>query len=300
MQFKNYFPLFALALLLVACGEGSDYQKTSVGNFDIQFIEDEAGESPNVGDFVEMYATIESWKEGDPEDQRTVVWSNERNNGGKSVKYQIPDPSDVRLGRPTADVAALLEMSPGDSIVTFDLADSMTRKPPGDFTHLYYNIRLLTVQSEAEYQRIEGEKMKEMEAKAATIKDELNLVLADYRDNKLGDRLVDIGNGMKKVVLEEGNGTQPELGDEIAAMYYGALVDGTRFDDSYSRGEPYSFALGTGSVIQGWHKGFATMTEKEKAILFIPPALGYGAAGSPPRIPGDSELAFLVELTAIN
>ncbi len=66
----------------------------------------------------------------------------------------------------------------------------------------------------------------------------------------------------------------------------GALTDGTVFDSSYKRGDPISFTLGKGQVIKGWDQGIAGMCVGEKRKLRIPPHLGYGEHGSPPKIPG--------------
>ena len=61
-----------------------------------------------------------------------------------------------------------------------------------------------------------------------------------------------------------------------------------------SRGQPLTFQLGTGRVIKGWDQGLVGMCEGEKRKLIIPPELGYGASGSPPKIPGNSVLVFEV------
>ena len=90
--------------------------------------------------------------------------------------------------------------------------------------------------------------------------------------------------------------TTPKIGDEIIAHYAGRLLDGTAFDSSYQRGTPFTFRLGTGAVIKGWDEGFLTMKKGEKRTLIIPHWLGYGAKGSPPKIPGKATLIFEVEL----
>merc|ERR1719238_1465437 len=83
--------------------------------------------------------------------------------------------------------------------------------------------------------------------------------------------------------------------------YRGTLhEDGSEFDSSYDRGEPLSFTLGSGQVIKGWDQGLLGMCVGEKRKLVIPPELGYGATGAPPKIPGNSVLIFEVELTKID
>lgn len=85
-------------------------------------------------------------------------------------------------------------------------------------------------------------------------------------------------------------------GDFLHIHYSGKLEDGTEFDSSYSRNQPLTFTLGAGQVIKGWDQGLLGMCEGEKRKLVIPPDLGYGSSGAPPKIPGDAVLIFEVEL----
>jgi peptidylprolyl isomerase len=87
-----------------------------------------------------------------------------------------------------------------------------------------------------------------------------------------------------------------QAGNEVTAHYTGKLLDGTVFDSSVSRGQPFKFVLGQGKVIRGWDEGFATMRKGEKAILECKPEYAYGARGSPPKIPANATLRFEVEL----
>ena len=79
-------------------------------------------------------------------------------------------------------------------------------------------------------------------------------------------------------------------------VYAGTLKDGTKFDSSVDRNEPFKFQLGQGMVIKGWDIGFASMKKGEKAVLTITSDYGYGDRGSPPKIPGGATLIFEVEL----
>lgn len=100
-------------------------------------------------------------------------------------------------------------------------------------------------------------------------------------------------------VIEEGDGPQAEVGDFVSVHYIGTLEDGTEFDNSYDRGQPFQLILGAGQVIPGWEIGLLKMNEGGKAIFTIPPELGYGAQGSPPTIPPGATLTFEVELVEI-
>jgi FKBP-type peptidyl-prolyl cis-trans isomerase len=92
-----------------------------------------------------------------------------------------------------------------------------------------------------------------------------------------------------------GTGKEAQSGSVVFVHYTGKLQDGTIFDSSIPRGEPFSFQLGVGQVIQGWELGITGMKVGGKRTLTIPPELGYGtqAVGS---IPSNSTLIFDVEL----
>lgn len=92
-----------------------------------------------------------------------------------------------------------------------------------------------------------------------------------------------------------GDGKEVKSGDTVVIHYSGTLADGTKFDSSYDRGEPYETPIGTGAVIQGWDQGVVGMKVGGKRKLTIPPHLGYGdqAMGT---IPPNSTLIFDVEL----
>lgn len=101
--------------------------------------------------------------------------------------------------------------------------------------------------------------------------------------------------------LEEGSGPAAKAGDEVSVNYVGVnYKSGSEFDASWSRGEPFTFALGSGMVIPGWEEGIVGMKVGGRRQLVIPPELGYGAAGSPPAIPPNETLVFVVDLEAIN
>ncbi len=96
----------------------------------------------------------------------------------------------------------------------------------------------------------------------------------------------------------KGKGPEAVRGKTVSVHYTGWLTDGTRFDSSVG-GEPFSFTLGAGEVIDGWDRGVAGMRVGGKRKLTLPPELGYGAAGAPPEIPPDATLVFEVELLGV-
>ncbi len=103
-------------------------------------------------------------------------------------------------------------------------------------------------------------------------------------------------SGLQYVVVEEGSGdATPKQGANVTAHYTGKLLDGTKFDSSYDRGQPIQFPVGAGRVIKGWDEAFLSMKKGEKRVLIIPSHLGYGPSGRGP-IPPNATMVFDVEL----
>jgi FKBP-type peptidyl-prolyl cis-trans isomerase len=95
-----------------------------------------------------------------------------------------------------------------------------------------------------------------------------------------------------------GKGGRARRGERLTTNYVGALYDGTVFDSSWRRDETFTFTLGSGEVISGWERGLVGMRVGGQRELIMPPALGYGEAGSPPRVPPRATLVFVVDLLA--
>ena len=105
---------------------------------------------------------------------------------------------------------------------------------------------------------------------------------------------------LKIEILKEGTGEQAKNGDVAVVHYTGTLEDGTKFDSSVDRGQPFSFVLGAGGVIQGWDQGVLGMKVGEKRKLTIAPELAYGEHGAGGIIPPNATLIFEVELLEIH
>lgn len=113
-------------------------------------------------------------------------------------------------------------------------------------------------------------------------------------------RLVTYPDGLKLYVVEHGPGDYPLPGDHVILHYQGRLQDGTVFDASYDRGEPFSFTIGAGKVIAGIESAMKQLRLGSKAIAVVPPSLGYGDGGErkelPPKIPANATLTFHLDL----
>ena len=108
---------------------------------------------------------------------------------------------------------------------------------------------------------------------------------------------------MTELKIEEtkvGTGAEAVTGNSVMVHYTGWLTNGTKFDSSKDRKEPFSFQLGAGQVIKGWDQGVAGMKVGGIRKLTIPASLGYGARGAGDVIPPNATLVFEVELLGVN
>lgn len=109
--------------------------------------------------------------------------------------------------------------------------------------------------------------------------------------------VITTASGLQYQVLREGNGQSPKATDTVECHYEGTLIDGTKFDSSYDRGQTATFPLN--QVIAGWTEGLQLMKEGGKYRFFIPYELGYGERGAGASIPPFSTLVFDVELVSV-
>jgi len=107
------------------------------------------------------------------------------------------------------------------------------------------------------------------------------------------------GTGIRYIIQVPGTGDCPQPGDIVALIYAGRFLNGTVFDQHIDREHPFQFRVGRNQVIEGWDQFMQLMKKGERCVVIIPPELAYGMRGSPPRIPRDKTLVFLIELLDI-
>merc|ERR1712083_326765 len=111
-------------------------------------------------------------------------------------------------------------------------------------------------------------------------------------------KMLNMGKGLKYRDMKQGSGQTVGNGDKVSVYYVGQTDDKKVFDKCIS-GKGFEFTIGKGEVIKGWDMGLKGMKKGGKRKLIIPAKLGYGAQGSPPKIPGGATLTFTIELKNI-
>lgn len=159
------------------------------------------------------------------------------------------------------------------------------------------NLEILRVGDEAEqwnaldaFDSFESSKAKRLEEERKLQAAELNKVAAGFDETP---------SGLRYKIIENGNGSKAEKGQQVSVHYEGALLNGQVFDSSYQRNQPIDFQLGTGQVIPGWDEGISLLKVGDKARFVIPPDLAYGSAGAGGVIPPNATLLFDVELVKV-
>ncbi len=117
-------------------------------------------------------------------------------------------------------------------------------------------------------------------------------------ENKSKDGVQSTESGLQYTIIEEGQGTPPGINDFVTTHYQGTLIDGTKFDSSYDRGQPVEFPVS--GVIPGWTEALQLMKPGSKWKLYIPPELAYGESGVGAMIGPNSTLIFDIELLEVD
>ena len=220
-----------------------------------------------------------------------------RSQGGGPSSFPVPTKEQMgQMPKVPAFLDAILMMSEGDSATAYMVLDStMKRGLPENlkkYDEVRFEIAVVDVVTVAEKEQAK----KEAEARMQGVATAVSATAKEYTEGKLAGKLSTLPSGLKVLVVEKGSGAAVAAGEKVETMYYGCLTDGTRFDDSFSRGEPLGFEVGSGQMIAGYDEGVQQINHGGKAYFFLPYQLAYGEAGSPPMIPAKAELIFYVEV----
>ncbi len=278
----------AFSMLTVHAQSDQDWQKTKSGLKYKFFKQHPEAAKPNLGDMVTVTGF---YKTGD-----TVFFDSRKS----------PTPYIFPVMEPTypGDIFEGLKMlGIGDSAVFSINADSLFLKTfrvksvpayvkQGNDVKFY--VKLLKIQPKEEFQK-EMQAKFEAEAKvnAERARKEDSLIKIYMAEHQLTGS--PSKSGLYYIETRKGEGPKAEPGKTVVVHYTGKLLDGTVFDSSVGKPDPFSFPLGKNKVIRGWEEGIANMHKGGKAILIIPSKMAYGE-GSVGKIPANSVLMFEVEL----
>jgi FKBP-type peptidyl-prolyl cis-trans isomerase FkpA len=285
----------AFALLIISCKPSATTSKTPSG-YEYSVLAEGSGEEAKTDDYVFFTAKITG---------SDSVVINEITEGPQMPSLQIP--AEFAKGKEANPILEMLKGAKVGSIYKLVMPmDSFPQASPemAKLKYMEYEIGVKKILNKEAYEKYMADQQAEMQAKAAANQEKLPAIeelakttLADYKAGKLETQST--ASGLKYYIVKPGEGANAANGSTVNVNYYGTLMDGTMFDNSFQRGQTFPFSLGSGQVIKGWDEGIAQLNKGAKAFLFIPAALGYGEAGSPPVIPANSDLMFYVELEDI-
>jgi FKBP-type peptidyl-prolyl cis-trans isomerase FkpA len=226
---------------------------------------------------------------------------------GQQARSMVEDPKTAKDPFYKLTQEALLTLKVGDSATFIMPLDTFKIKPQGleGAKAAKLTIILRSVKSKADVDKRQGELKALAESiqaakpifisRAKAVGDSTTAFAKDFGAGRLPAGVKELPSGLKIAILKEGTGNLPKKGEVVLVNYYGALKDGKKFDESYSRGEPINFPIGGGQVIPGWDQGLMTLKEGTIAVLFVPANLAYGEKAQGP-VPANSDLIFYVEL----
>jgi len=270
--------------LFSSCQDQSEfpgYEKTATGLYYKFHVDVEDTLYPEIGDFVDVdmiYAT-----------EDTVMFDSR----DLPKDMQMPMVESVHAGDIYEGMAL---MNIGDSATFICDADSVFTKlfrfrsiPPelDSVEIIYFHVKMKDIMSKEAMDAKREVEMKEMESQELELRNAY--LLENYPDAKPTE------SGLFFISEKKGTGSKPEAGQKVKVHYTGMFLDGTKFDSSVDRGQPFEFTLGQKQVINGWDEGISMMRKGGKATLIVPSHIAYGPQGRG-SIPPFSTLVFEVEL----
>lgn len=269
------------------------YQKTKSGLY-FKFITQGKGDNPKIGDLLDvcLSCTVNDTIEIIPSTDNTMQMMESQFAGdifeGLAMMY-VGDSASFIVNIDSTFVKMFGQPNLPEGFKSTDV--------------LRFEVRLDDCYPESEYASRFAAKVRKatekwiakMKADYPTETDNAAKQLSDYfAKNKI--KVKPTASGLYYVRTEKGNGEKPKPGQMVTVNYTGKLLDGTVFDSSYDRGEPFVIPIGVGQVIPGWDEGILLMSKGEKGVLYIPYYLAYGDMQAGDKITPFSNLIFEVEL----
>ena len=293
MKLFNLFAIVSISMLIGSCKTGETITKSG---YEYRFISRGEGKAVSPEDYVFFTIKI-SGEDG------TVL--QEIGEGPQMPVLQIPKEHPTgRDANPVAEVLSLCKV--GDHVVMVMPVDSMPSVPPdiASMKYIEYEMVVTDVKTQDEFDTYREQEEKERQERIAISRERIPAIdelvkatIADYKSGKL--EVTKSDSGLKYFIIKNGEGENIKTGSTASVQYYGALTNGEMFDNSFMRGDAFDVPVGMGRVIKGWDEGLTYFNKGAKGFLFIPSEMGYGEAGSPPTIPGNSELVFYIEVEDI-
>lgn len=275
------------AILTLACATLAHAQgNTEHGYRYFHHLKNE-GKKPQRGEAIIAHVDVYAGK--------TLLSSSKKTSAGV-YRYNIPPATDTLQHYPPLMDATML-MSKGDSLTIFQTVDENMRKylPPAekDAKEIRFEIVLLDLVSAEQIAEAE----RALNAAVQNLGTKVQNKAKAYAAGQLGNEVLSFPSGLKMLIEVGGRGEPVKEGEPLQVHYYGCLLDGTMFDNSFARRQPIQFPAGSGQMINGFDEGVMKLRHGSKAYLFIPPALGYGdAEAGGGLIPPNSELVFYIEI----
>ncbi|WP_051296165.1 FKBP-type peptidyl-prolyl cis-trans isomerase [Eisenibacter elegans] len=278
--------LAAATLVNYGCGQNKGEKfSTESGLEGVLFAKDKKATKAKIGDLLDFEYAMYVVRQGKED---SLLNSDKISGPATMVPLETPAyPGDV--------MEIFTMMALGDSIFVLTSADSLEKYtgqqlppfiPKG--SKLKYIFKLTKAQDRETFE-------KEQTAKADAQKAIDDKLIMEYIEkNKLDAKKQ--ASGLYYVQTKAGAGDKPQIGSEVTVHYTGMLLNGTKFDSSVDRKEPFKFPVGVGAVIPGWDEGISLMPKGEKATFLIPSHLAYGPNGAGGAIPANAVLIFEVEM----
>lgn len=224
-----------------------------------------------------------------------------KNTPQKAILVQLKEPAFK------GDIMEILTlMHVGDSAIFSLSADSFFFKTVGvkelpkgitKGSELQFFVGMKDFKTEEQMKAMQAQLEEQEKIKAQESQMKEGTIIKEYLE-KNGITQAPTASGLIIVTKTKGNGVKPTKGQKVTVHYTGTLMDGTKFDSSVDRGDPFVFSLGQGQVISGWDEGIAELEVGGSATLIIPSSIAYGPRGTGPIGPY-SPLVFEVQLLKV-